>query len=90
MKGLRNIKTHAKLGNSRNSFLSRFTPVAKRFYLVEEERRLQDRLEEIKLGLAEIQKERAILCHGHTSDRKTRRIPHRRNVTIHSGGGIKV
>jgi hypothetical protein len=61
MKRLRNIKTHARLENSRYWLLSRSNPVAERSRLVEEERRLQDRLEEIRLGLAEIQRKRSIL-----------------------------
>jgi hypothetical protein len=70
MKRLRNIKTYAKLENPRHWLLSRSNPVAERFRLVEEERKLQDQLEEIEIRLAEIQKKRNILYPASTPDKK--------------------
>lgn len=86
MKRLRNIKTHAKLDNPRPWLLSRSNPVAERFRLVEEERRLQDQLEEIEVRLAEIQKKRDILYPGPTSDKK---IPQEGKVSIATRGRVR-
>ncbi|MDO8137878.1 MAG: hypothetical protein Q6354_09580 [Candidatus Brocadiales bacterium] len=86
MKRLRNIKTHAKLENPRHWLLSRSNPVAERFRLVEEERKLQDQLEEIEVRLAEIQKKRVILYPGTGISRRT---PQEEKVPIHTRGRVK-
>ena len=87
MKRLRNIKTHARLDNPRHWLLSRSNPVAERFRLVEEERKLQDQLEEIEVRLAEIQKKRAILYPGAGL---SRRIPQEGRVPVQAKGRVRV
>lgn len=86
MKRLRNIKTYAKLENPRHWLLSRSNPVAERFRLVEEERKLQDQLEEIEIRLAEIQKKRAILYPESTSGKET---PQEGKVPVQTRGRVK-